>query len=128
MAVRIVKRSKKIQRIMQSEQITRVVLTGGPCAGKTTAVAQIVDHFSRLGYKVFTVPEIPTMVTKIGWSYLTDNEEFYYYGEIGAATRNGEQGHALGRDHKRSALPRGVRPRTDGYLHLCIRRDMGKDV
>ena len=66
---------------MQSEQITRVVLTGGPCAGKTTAVAQIVDHFSRLGYKVFTVPEIPTMVTKIGWSYLTDNEEFYYYGE-----------------------------------------------
>ena len=40
--------------------IKRIVLTGGPCAGKTTAQVRIVEHFSNLGFKVFTVPEVPT--------------------------------------------------------------------
>ena len=41
-------------------KITKVVLTGGPCAGKTTALAKVVEHFSNLGYQVYTVPEVPT--------------------------------------------------------------------
>jgi len=41
--------------------IKRIVLTGGPCAGKTTALVRIIDHFSNLGFKVFCVPEVPTM-------------------------------------------------------------------
>lgn len=61
--------------------IKRIVLTGGPCAGKTTALVRINEHFSSLGYKVFTVPEVPTLVTQSGWSYLTDNKDFYYEGE-----------------------------------------------
>ena len=40
--------------------IKRIVLTGGPCAGKTTALVRIIEHFSNLGFKVFTVPEVPT--------------------------------------------------------------------
>ena len=32
--------------------IKKIVLTGGPCAGKTTALVKIIDHFSGLGYKV----------------------------------------------------------------------------
>ncbi|MBQ0057839.1 MAG: AAA family ATPase [Bacteroidales bacterium] len=59
----------------------RIVLTGGPCAGKTTALVRINDHFSSLGYKVFTVPEVPTMITQSGWNYMTDNHAFYYEGE-----------------------------------------------
>lgn len=62
-------------------QIKRIVLTGGPCAGKTTALVRIIEHFSSLGYKVFTVPEVPTMVTQAGWNYMTDNHDFYYEGE-----------------------------------------------
>lgn len=61
--------------------IKRIVLTGGPCAGKTTALVRIIEHFSALGYKVFTVPEVPTMVTQAGWNYMTDNHAFYYEGE-----------------------------------------------
>lgn len=61
--------------------ITKIVLTGGPCAGKTTALVKINEHFSQLGYKVFTIPEVPTMVTQSGWNYLTDNKDFYKEGE-----------------------------------------------
>ncbi len=46
--------------------IKKIVLTGGPCAGKTTALVKIIDHFSGLGYKVFTIPEVPTMFTQAG--------------------------------------------------------------
>lgn len=61
--------------------IKRIVLTGGPCAGKTTALVRVIEHFSKLGFKVFCVPEVPTMITQAGWSYLTDNKDFYYQGE-----------------------------------------------
>ncbi len=63
------------------KSIRRIVLTGGPCAGKTTALQRIITHFSALGYKVFSVPEVPTMITQAGWNYLTDNHAFYYEGE-----------------------------------------------
>ena len=62
-------------------KITKIVLTGGPCAGKTTALLRITDHFSNLGYKVFTVPEVPTLYSQAGWSYLTQNPDLYYEGE-----------------------------------------------
>lgn len=62
--------------------IKRIVLTGGPCAGKTTALVKVTDYFTNLGYKVFTVPEVPTMVTQSGWNYMTDNKDFYYEGEL----------------------------------------------
>lgn len=61
--------------------IKRIVLTGGPCAGKTTALARIVEHFSSLGYQVFTLPEVPTMFTAAGMNYLTQNKGFFYEGE-----------------------------------------------
>ncbi|MCF0179062.1 MAG: ATP-binding protein [Bacteroidales bacterium] len=63
------------------KRIHKIVLTGGPCAGKTTALACISDHFSQLGYKVLSVPEVPTMITAVGWDYMTNNKAFYYEGE-----------------------------------------------
>lgn len=63
------------------EQIKRIVLTGGPCAGKTTALVRIIEHFSSLGFKVFTVPEVPTLYSQGGWNYLTPNHNLYYEGE-----------------------------------------------
>lgn len=62
--------------------VKRIVLTGGPCAGKTTALVRITEHFSNLGFKVFTVPEVPTMYSQGGWSYLTPNARLYYEGEL----------------------------------------------
>lgn len=61
--------------------IKRIVLTGGPCAGKTTALVKVIEHFSSLGYKVFTIPEVPTMFTQAGMNYLTSNKAFFFEGE-----------------------------------------------
>ncbi|MBR2682863.1 MAG: AAA family ATPase [Atopobiaceae bacterium] len=40
--------------------ITKIVVTGGVCGGKTTALTSIRTAFTRLGYKVITVPEPAT--------------------------------------------------------------------
>ena len=61
--------------------IVKIVLTGGPCAGKTTALVRVIEHFSSLGYKVFTIPEVPTLFTQAGMNYLTTNKGFFYEGE-----------------------------------------------
>ena len=63
------------------ENITKIVLTGGPCAGKTTALVRIIEHFSSHGFKVFTIPEVPTLFTQAGMNYLTKNQGFFYEGE-----------------------------------------------
>ncbi|WP_449023089.1 AAA family ATPase [Prevotella pallens] len=59
----------------------KIVLTGGPCAGKTTALVKIMEHFSSIGYKVFIIPELPTLFLQAGMDYLTDNKELFYEGE-----------------------------------------------
>ena len=56
-------------------------MTGGPCAGKTTALVKITEYFSGFGYKVFNVPEVPTIYSTAGWNYLTPNRDLYYQGE-----------------------------------------------
>ena len=64
-----------------NNKIIRIVLTGGPCAGKTSALELIVDHLTNKGYKVFTIPEMPTLFTQSGMNYLTKNKDFFYEGE-----------------------------------------------
>lgn len=61
--------------------IKRIVLTGGPCAGKTTALVRVIEHFNNLGFKVFCVPEVPTIYSLAGWNYLTPNRQLYFEGE-----------------------------------------------
>jgi len=36
--------------------IYKIVITGGPCAGKTTSLAKIRQELSERGYRVFSVP------------------------------------------------------------------------
>ena len=40
--------------------ITKIVITGGPCAGKTTALSWIMNAFTERGYDVLFVPETAT--------------------------------------------------------------------
>ena len=62
-------------------EIKKIVLTGGPCAGKTTALVRVIEHFTSLGFKVFTLPEVPTMFSQAGMDYLTKNTRMFYEGE-----------------------------------------------
>ena len=41
-------------------KIKKIVITGGPCAGKTTAMSWIQNAFNRLGYTVLFIPETAT--------------------------------------------------------------------
>lgn len=63
------------------KDVKKIVLTGGPCAGKTTALVKIMEYFSSRGFKVFTIPEVPTIFLQAGMDYLTKNQQWFYEGE-----------------------------------------------
>ena len=46
--------------------IYRICLTGGPCAGKTTALATLTEILTKRGFTVLQVPEAATMMMKGG--------------------------------------------------------------
>ena len=45
---------------------SKIVLTGGPCAGKTTGLKNVDETLSELGYKVIIVPEAATIAINSG--------------------------------------------------------------
>ncbi len=50
------------------QKITKIVLTGGPCAGKTTAMNWIQNNFVKQGYKVIFIPETATELITSGFA------------------------------------------------------------
>ena len=48
--------------------ITKIVLTGGPCGGKSTALSRINRYFTDRGYKVLTIQETATELMSNGVS------------------------------------------------------------
>lgn len=53
----------------------RVVLTGGPCAGKTTSINRIKNFFDNIGWKVLCVPETATILLGSGVFFYDLNDE-----------------------------------------------------
>ncbi len=51
----------------------KIAVTGGPCAGKTTAMQEIVEEFTEKGYKVFVVSETATELITGGAKPFGDN-------------------------------------------------------
>ena len=49
-----------------AKDISKIVLTGGPCAGKTTALSWIQNNLPRYGYTVLFVPETATELITSG--------------------------------------------------------------
>ncbi|KAF7635927.1 AAA_28 domain-containing protein [Meloidogyne graminicola] len=47
-----------------SKQVYKLVLTGGPCGGKTTGQERLATFFEGLGWKVFTVPEAASVLLR----------------------------------------------------------------
>lgn len=50
------------------KEIKKIVLTGGPCSGKSTALEKIKQKFEKEGYKVIFVPEEATELINNGMS------------------------------------------------------------
>jgi len=61
--------------------ITKIVLTGGPCAGKTTALVRIIEKFSDLGYLILALPEAATLFNQAGVNFLTPDKSLFYAAE-----------------------------------------------
>ena len=50
------------------KEIKEIVLTGGPCSGKTTGRSYLTEKLRDRGFRVFLVPEIPTIIIDGGVS------------------------------------------------------------
>ena len=71
---------------MPNNNVKRIVLTGGPCAGKTTALVRVIEQFSNLGYKVFTIPEVPTTGVLLENGVVRTNRIFKTLNDVGSLT------------------------------------------
>ena len=49
-----------LQKVKEERRISKIVITGGPSAGKTTAMSWIQNAFTKKGYAVLFVPETAT--------------------------------------------------------------------
>lgn len=46
--------------------VSKIVLTGGPCGGKTTALVTIEQELTDIGYKVYILDEVATRLISSG--------------------------------------------------------------
>ena len=62
--------------------IPEIVIDGGPCSGKTTGISYFVGKLRDIGYRVFVVPEVATMLINPGLldisSIAAEEPELYY--------------------------------------------------
>ena len=63
------------------KKITNIVLTGGPCAGKATALAKITQFFTNQGFAVYTQPEAASLFNQGGVNFLTDDNALFFESE-----------------------------------------------
>ena len=63
-------------------KITKIVLTGGPCAGKTTALSWINNYFSKRGYTVLNVSETATDLISNGVAPWTCGSNFDFQANL----------------------------------------------
>lgn len=58
-----------------NNRVHKLVLTGGPCSGKTTGQARLSTFFENMGWKVFRVPETATHLLSGGVEFGEMNED-----------------------------------------------------
>ncbi|ELT98807.1 hypothetical protein CAPTEDRAFT_170068 [Capitella teleta] len=63
-----------------NNKVYRLVLTGGPCGGKTTGQSRLCTFFENLGWKVYRVPETATILMGGGvkWTDLNEDEAYRF--------------------------------------------------
>ena len=62
----------------KAKKIAKIVITGGPCAGKSTAMIWIQEHFEKQGYGVLFIPECATELILGGVSGWTMESNFEF--------------------------------------------------
>ena len=71
---------RNLQSDSSGKQITKIVVTGGPCAGKTTALSWIQNAFTKMDYAVLFVDETATqLITGGAAPWLTTSNRDYQW-------------------------------------------------
>lgn len=72
--------------IESAPRISEVVITGGPCSGKTSSLAYLSEKLRDYGFRVFVVPEVSTMLRLGGLHDLMEIEqndrELYFHTQV----------------------------------------------
>lgn len=65
-------------------RLYKLVLTGGPCGGKTTGQARLSTFFENMGWKVYRVPETATVLIGGGVKFqdLCEEEVFRFQEDL----------------------------------------------
>lgn len=66
---------KDQQKAGKTPMVYKLVLTGGPCSGKTTGQTRLATFFENLGWKVFRVPETATILFSGGIRFAEMSKE-----------------------------------------------------
>ncbi|XP_022101147.1 TRPL translocation defect protein 14-like [Acanthaster planci] len=68
----------------KERKVYKIVLTGGPCGGKTTGQARLATFFENLGYKVYMVHETATFLLSGGikCAELSDDEAYKFQANL----------------------------------------------
>jgi len=53
----------------QKTRVVRIALTGGPCAGKSSALEHLIENAKAEGFDVMTAPEVATLYLNTGYSF-----------------------------------------------------------
>ncbi|GMT31803.1 hypothetical protein PFISCL1PPCAC_23100, partial [Pristionchus fissidentatus] len=69
---------------MSRKRVYKVVLTGGPCGGKTTGQERLATFFENMGWKVYTVPETATVLLSGGVKFaeLTSEQAYEFQKDL----------------------------------------------
>jgi predicted ATPase len=72
---------------VEKPPVWRIVLTGGPCGGKSTAMHHLQERLTSLGFLVFVVPEAATLVITGGGMYkdypsFSENQALCFEGAV----------------------------------------------
>uniref|UniRef100_A0A6U4GPQ9 NadR/Ttd14 AAA domain-containing protein n=1 Tax=Phaeomonas parva TaxID=124430 RepID=A0A6U4GPQ9_9STRA len=73
-------REDPLKNIEGSPQIFKFVLTGGPCAGKTTSLMRLSTFLRDRGFLVYVVPEAATLLFTNGVSFKDLEDEPFRFG------------------------------------------------
>ena len=76
---------------MIDSRIKKIVLTGGPCAGKSTILAGIQDYLVEKGYYVITLDETATQLIRSNMPPLMDRERVLIFQDIVLKTQLGKE-------------------------------------
>jgi len=62
--------AKIVRKTLPSHtEVVRIVLTGGPCAGKSSALSHLCKAATAEGFDVLTAPETATLFFNCGWKF-----------------------------------------------------------